>query len=41
LVALTISVGIVAYVWVVRDRIFPGFAFVSPKKVNGRYSFAT
>jgi hypothetical protein len=30
-----------AYVWYVREKIFPDFAFVSPKKVKGKYIFAS
>jgi hypothetical protein len=39
-VGLAIGVAIYAYVWFVRQRLFPDFAFMSPKKAGGRYVFA-
>lgn len=36
---LAISVAWIAYVWYVRDKLFPDFTFTSPRKVNGKYVF--
>lgn len=38
-IALAIGIGLIAYVWYVREKIFPGFAFTTPKKVKGQYVF--
>jgi hypothetical protein len=38
-IGITIGIGLVAYVWYVRDKIFPGFTFLSPKKIKGDYVF--
>ncbi|QJW80554.1 hypothetical protein [Burkholderia glumae] len=38
-VALGISIAIFAYVWFVRGRLFPDFAFISPRKAGGQYVF--
>lgn len=38
-VSVAIAVGLLAYVWYVRDKIFPGWAFVTPKRVKGQYIF--
>jgi hypothetical protein len=40
LIALLINLALVAYVWFVRNRLFPDFAFVSPRKSNGQYVFS-
>jgi hypothetical protein len=39
-IAVVISLALIAYVWFVRNRLFPDFAFVSPRKMNGRYVFS-
>lgn len=36
---IAIGVGLIAYVWYVREKIFPGFAWMTPKKVKGEYVF--
>ena len=38
-VDIAISIGLIAYVWYVREKIFPGFLFMTPKKANGSYIF--
>ncbi|MBI0329899.1 hypothetical protein [Burkholderia plantarii] len=38
-VALGVSIVIFAYVWFVRGRLFPDFAFISPRKAGGQYVF--
>ena len=38
-IAVAIGIGLIAYVWYVREKIFPGFAFTTPKKVKGEYVF--
>lgn len=38
-VGIAISIGLLAYVWYVREKLFPGFALMTPKKVKGRYVF--
>ncbi|CAG9246556.1 conserved membrane hypothetical protein [Paraburkholderia unamae] len=39
-IAAAINVAVIAYVWFVRNRLFPDFAFISPRKMNGRYVFS-
>ncbi|CAG9249607.1 hypothetical protein [Paraburkholderia unamae] len=39
-IAVAISLAAVAYVWFVRNQLFPDFVFVSPRKMNGRYVFS-
>jgi len=39
-IGLAIGVAVCAYVWFVRQRLFPDFVFMSPKKLDGRYVFA-
>jgi hypothetical protein len=38
-IGLLIAIGIVVLVWHVRDKIFPDFTFVTPRKVNKEYVF--
>ncbi|AJK49159.1 hypothetical protein [Burkholderia plantarii] len=38
-VALGVSIAIFAYVWFVRSRLFPDFAFIGPRKAGGQYVF--
>ncbi len=38
-VGAAIGIGLIAFVWYVREKIFPGFAFTAPKKVKGEYVF--
>jgi hypothetical protein len=40
-VGIAISIGLLAYVWYVRDKLFPGFAMMTPKKIKGKYVFAS
>lgn len=40
LIGCLIGVGLFAYIWYVRTRIFPDFNFMSPKKLNGKYVFS-
>lgn len=35
-----INIAIVAFVWYVREKIFPDFAFITPKKIKGVYVFS-
>ncbi|WP_085725090.1 DUF3592 domain-containing protein [Pseudomonas sp. R37(2017)] len=39
IIALAISIVILAFVWYVRRKIFPDFVFVNPRKINGKYLF--
>jgi hypothetical protein len=39
-IALLIGLGLLAYIWYVRSRLFPDFAFMAPKKVAGKYVFS-
>ncbi len=39
-VGLAISIGLLAFTWYVRGKIFPDFSFISPKKVKGSYIFS-
>lgn len=38
-VNLLIEISLIAYVWYVRACLFPDIRILSPKKVNGQYSF--
>lgn len=38
-IGIAIGIGIIAFVWYVREKIFPGFAFMTPKKEKGDYVF--
>ena len=38
-IGIAINIGLLAYVLYVREKIFPGFAFVTPKKIKGKYIF--
>ncbi|SOE94734.1 hypothetical protein SAMN05414139_07573 [Burkholderia sp. D7] len=38
-VGLAISFALYMYVWSLRKRLFPDFAFMSPRKVDGAYVF--
>ena len=39
-VGLALNVALLAYIWYVREKIFPGFAFITPKKIKGKYVFS-
>ena len=39
-IAIVINVAMLGYVWYVREKIFPDFAFITPKKLKGKYVFA-
>jgi hypothetical protein len=39
-VGLAIGLGLIAYVWFVRQRLFPDFAFLDARKVAGQYVFS-
>lgn len=41
LVAGAISLGVLAYVWYLRSKLFPDFLAFSPKKQSGKYVFVT
>ena len=38
-IGIAIGLGLIAWVWYVRDKIFPGFVFVAPRQVKGKYLF--
>jgi hypothetical protein len=40
-VTLLIGVALISFTWYVRSKLFPDFAFISPKKVNGTYAFSS
>jgi len=40
LIALAVNVAVLAFVWHVRERIFPDFTFIAPKKIRGEYVFS-
>jgi len=40
LIGIAMNVAIFAYVWYVRQKLFPDFAFITPKKVKGQYVFS-
>ena len=37
---LAIDIGLITYVWFVRQRLFPDLAFIGTRKVDGRYVFS-
>lgn len=39
-IVLAINIAVLAYVWYVREKLFPGFAFITPKKIKGEYVFS-
>lgn len=39
-VIFAINLAVVGYVWYVREKIFPDFAFIGPKKIKGQYVFS-
>ena len=40
-IALALNVAVLAYVLYVRQKLFPDFVFVTPKKVKGQYVFSS
>lgn len=38
---VAISVALIAFTWYVRQKLFPDFAFLSPRKLNGKYVFSS
>jgi hypothetical protein len=40
-IGLAIGVSMLAYVWYVRQKIFPDFSFIAPKKIKGQFVFAS
>jgi len=40
-IAIGVNVAVLAYVWYVRSKLFPDFAFMSPKKIKGEYVFSS
>lgn len=39
-VGLAVSVAVLAYIWYVREKLFPDFAFMTPRKRKGEYVFS-
>ena len=39
-VVVGINIAILALVWHVREKLFPGFVLATPKKIKGRYVFS-
>ena len=40
-IGISISLGMLLYVWYLREQLFPDFAFLTPRKVKGRYVFSS
>jgi hypothetical protein len=40
-IGFAIGILLVAFIWYVRRKIFPDFAFITPKKVKGQYVFSS
>lgn len=38
-VGIAIGIALLTYVWYVREKIFPGFVLMTPKKIKGQYVF--
>jgi O-antigen/teichoic acid export membrane protein len=41
LIAVAMNVAVLAYVWYVRDKLFPDFRFLYPRRNNGKYVFSS
>ncbi|WP_144152866.1 hypothetical protein [Paraburkholderia sp. BCC1885] len=39
-IGVATALGLLAYVWWVRTRVFPDFAFLSPRRIRGSYIFS-
>lgn len=39
-VGFTLGIGLIAFTWYVRGKLFPDFQFIAPKKVKGVYVFS-
>lgn len=39
-IAIAVNVAVLGYVWYVREKLFPDFAFITPKKIKGKYVFS-
>ena len=39
-VAVAINIAVLVLVWYVREKLFPDFAVITPKKIKGRYVFS-
>jgi hypothetical protein len=39
-IGLVVGVGLIAFTWYVRGKLFPDFAFITPKKIKGTYVFS-
>jgi hypothetical protein len=40
-IALALSIALIAFTWYVRGKVFPDFAFMSPRKLKGSYVFSS
>lgn len=40
-IAIAVNLAVLAYVWYVRQQLFPDFVFISPKKSKGEYAFSS
>jgi hypothetical protein len=38
-IGIALEIGLIACVWYVREKVFPGFAFMRPKRLKGEYVF--
>lgn len=38
-IGISVSIGMLLYVWHVREQLFPDFTFLTPRKLRGRYVF--
>lgn len=39
-IGMAINLALLGYVWYVREKLFPGFILMSPKKIDGQYVFS-
>lgn len=39
-IGLAVGIGLLTFVWYLRQKMFPDFAFISPKKIKGQYVFS-
>ena len=39
-IVLAVNIAVLAFVWYVREKIFPDFTFITPKKIKGQYVFS-
>ncbi|WP_349573204.1 hypothetical protein [Azotobacter salinestris] len=39
-IAFAVNIMLLAYAWYIREKLFPDFAFIAPRKIKGKYVFS-